>query len=100
MTAQDSTTITEFLEARIAEDEAEANACLRVYREGGDSSKLRWVRALAECAAKRAILQSHDMLDQSTKGDEWTWGYTAATHDALRAMASVYKDHPDYREAW
>jgi hypothetical protein len=52
-------------------------------------------RVLAECAAKRAIVQLH--------GETTREGYeNAAAYlwDALYALASVYANHPDYRREW
>lgn len=97
--------ITEFLEARIDEDERSAND-LMGEREGD--------RVLAECAAKRAIIEAHpithDVVEVSTR---IKWGFACETcfrygdavedHgycDTLRALAAVYKDHPDYQQEW
>jgi len=43
-------------------------------------------RVLAECAAKRAII------------DEYTG--SPATFQIIAHMAAVYRDHPDYRQEW
>ena len=112
-------TITEFLEARIAEDQARATSG---WARLGDS---RWETTeygqdfltpsavLAECAAKRAIIEMHGPV----KDDGWISG---AAHDnlwcgmcgsiddspepfpcaTLQALAAAYKDHPDYRQEW
>lgn len=58
-------------------------------------------RVLAECAAKRAIigLWSDPAHIGSFTGD-WDAGYTEAADDALRALAAVYADHPDYKQEW
>jgi Family of unknown function (DUF6221) len=56
-------------------------------------------RALREVKAKRAIIRL------AATGREWTDGSAGATagyaavvvSDALRALAAVYSDHPDYR---
>ena len=82
--------ITEFLEARIAEDEKMAT----YY----GSLALGTARVLAECAAKRAIIAEcrQSTLDDLSGGDDdqpvpiWV----------ARALASVYADHPDYRQEW
>jgi hypothetical protein len=82
-------TITEFLEARIAEDEREANVCLA----SPEHTTRRWVRVLAECAAKRAIIAQQDAaLD--------TYAGARVLDHVLQALAAVYKDHPDYRQEW
>lgn len=67
--------LTDFLLARIAEDEA-------VILGGGGCD--HWDRALAECQAKRLIVE-----DETS--NEW---------QPLRYLATVYVNHPDYREEW
>lgn len=119
--------ITEFLEARIAEDEAIATAAapgpwiwkgdasedeaslydsnddlvLSAYgmhsqgflecsgENAGHITRHDPSRVLAECAAKRAIIELSANWD----------GYTRNI-DLLRAVATVYKDHPDYQQEW
>jgi hypothetical protein len=76
--------LTEFLLARIAEDEGSPPTCSRV---------------LADCEAKRRIVERH-----RSKPDTGGW-YCAGCGDDwpcedLRDLASVYADHPDYDEAW
>jgi inosine/xanthosine triphosphate pyrophosphatase family protein len=81
--------ITEFLEARIADDEGLATEALpgepSVWGARG------WydpARVLAECAAKRAIIELTANCD----------GYT---QEAMRrTLAAAYSDHPDYRQEW
>jgi len=77
---------TEFLEARIAEDEAQ-------IREWDRSSPFSAERLLAECAAKRKILELHGA---------YTGDYDESGNYLLivEVMAEVYKDHPDYRQEW
>jgi hypothetical protein len=119
-------TITEFLLARIAEDEADArdrsmsapihypgcyyyNYSLDANRfcdcdEDGDSTK----RVLAECAAKRAIIEQHResrffarhqgcVVCRTGSGPLLPVEYPCPT---VRALAAVYKDHPDYQPEW
>lgn len=93
-------TITEFLEARIAEDEREANVCLDQYRRGEGGARSRWMRQLAECAAKRVIVTDRRHMDRSADPSEWAMGYSDANYAALNALAAAYKDHPDYRQEW
>jgi hypothetical protein len=102
MTAQ-TATLTDFLLARIAEDEAEAQA-RREHSEGcwpnmdncqshyGDDGKWSWgpARVLAECEAKRRIVEL--MSDEVE--------YVVYSDDVLRALAQPYADHPDWREEW
>ena len=111
-------TITEFLLARIAEDEADAHAATSVgfdpdwtsrpdltgqpimagkYRIAtcGESvmahiARHDPARALAECEAKRRIVSLDDLDGGQDDGH---------VH-ALRCLASVYADHPDFRDEW
>ena len=91
--------ITEFLEARITEDEREAGSGwerlgeTRWERDNYGRNHLTPTAVLAECAAKRAIIaRREDALD--------TYAGTLVIEDAIRALAAIYKDHPDYREEW
>jgi hypothetical protein len=97
--------ITEFLLARIAEDETAAQAALDHAPDAG-----RWeARMLAECATKRTIVEAFEELrkfltQSSDNGDE---GVATGVRDmfaglmiAVQAHAGVYADHPDYRPAW
>jgi len=109
-------TITEFLEARIAEDEADARVA-EEWADDGPEPYLRWIgegndrlvfrlgkagnhvarwdpaRVLAECKAKRAILAMHETCDDVSYGD-------ASTCPETRTLAAVYSTHPDYRQEW
>jgi hypothetical protein len=127
-------TLTEFLLARIAEDETVARAAgastdgepstLRTSlkeacRTGGDPHGPRGTvettptRVLAECEAKRRIVQMSTDLDASCKFDgppspDWMtgdtpdgWGAAMGTvEQALTLLALPYADHPDYDETW
>lgn len=114
--------ITEFLEARIEEDEERAGSG---WSHRGDT---RWETdnygrnfltpsaVLAECAAKRAIIAEHEPVDFSGLGMEspnacrlcgvqtsmsdWEWVENSFPCATLQAFAAVYKDHPDYRQGW
>ena len=112
-------TLTEFLLARIAEDEAVAKAA---HPSSGDDTWILWVcdefmhvatgedRVLAECEAKRRIVAEHS---EGVSGECGTcvgeWGNyhvgEPATGKAwpcptLRILAQPHADHPDYREEW
>lgn len=94
--------LAEFLLARIAEDEAEARRLVERY---GCEDDTYWAanaddvvitlglgRALAECEAKRRIVERampNESDDPRTERGR-----------ILRVLASVYADHPDYREEW
>lgn len=116
-------TLTEFLLARIAEEEAAANLAIdtatapNVYfrwRRVQRNDMLDWAddwptdytpaRIVAECEAKRQIVEEHPSYDgrgqncatccaSDEAGDPWCC-------TTLLAVASVYADHPDYREEW
>lgn len=128
------TTLTEFLLARIAEDEV-------VARAGGSITTLDWefandaepsigcigmtiasveqpalgphiarhdpARVLAECAAKRQIVELHhrvrDLIEMENLKRGPTWGcvcYGGWPCATIRALATVYADHPDFRAEW
>jgi len=147
--------ITDFLEARIAEDEAAANNATGarwVVLSGVNASMVnidptnvrdeKWkygrfghiattshdaayaehiarhdpARVLAECAAKRAIIAEHAPVDYSGIGmtspnacslcgtelsmSDWEWVLDSFPCPTLKALAAIYRDHPDYQEAW
>jgi hypothetical protein len=105
------TTLTDFLLARIAEDEERAKMA-RGWQTGSrhEGQPLDWSihmdrwspdRVLAECAAKRRTVEAvHPVVEyESYEGPDY-YGGTEACETTLRALASVYADHPDYREEW
>lgn len=99
-------TITEFLAARVAEDEL----LLDASRAG------EWIvfdRASAECVAKRAILEFHAPIKDegwiSGKDHDYLWcGACGSIDDSpepypcdtLKVLAAVYAGHPDYKPEW
>jgi len=123
-------TITEFLEARIAEDEAVARRVADGPGEpggrgiwsvaigvSGNDAKFAHVasdpaRVLAECAAKRAVVELHPVYIYTDEEP----GFEMELSDhvcpigvpspvvgpckTLRALAAVYADHEDYRNGW
>jgi hypothetical protein len=120
-------TLTEFLLARIAEDEAAARkedadyANTTLLPTYDSEHQLRWntERVLAECAAKRRIVErfrpavavvyrESDRLLASAFNETrvpilahsapfWPNEHAEAT---LRDLALPYRDHSDYDEAW
>ena len=107
-------TLTEFLLARIAADEAAADDV-----DWDDYNPLHQpARVLAECEAKRRIVERerwkppHGMDCDGHPGawmphGDYGAGYCmwGAEHDGeqsatLRDLAAVYADHPDYRNEW
>jgi len=99
-------TLSEFLQARIAEDEAEAQA-RREHSEGcwpnmdncqshyGEEGQWSWgpARVLAECEAKRRIVSE-------IEGTRATGTYTTRLLTILLHLAMPYADHPDYHDEW
>lgn len=115
--------ITEFLEARIAEDEDLARKVIATVAPDEWENPTKWGnfyaediafwdsmtphRILAECAAKRAIveyfsLEAEQLEDprKRQRASDMEWNLMRAGGDTLRALAAVYKDHPDYRQEW
>jgi len=101
-------TITGFLEARIAEDERHARMLAETDRRpvlSLSATVNHPQRLLAECAAKRAVVELHPtyIYTDEEPGFEMEaakclcGGSPCAT---LQALAAVYRDHPDYREEW
>lgn len=109
------TTLTEFLLARITDDEAVATAAREEWENDRDEWRLgcteetaahiaRWdvPRVLAECEAKRRIASLFattlaDEMDAAVgKWNEAAWKGT----QAIRTLALPYADHPDYQDEW
>jgi len=59
-------------------------------------------RVLREVAAKRAILAEHQEAASGGYCELCYYGYGGGSWPCptVRALASVYSDHPDYREEW
>lgn len=98
-------TLVEFLTARLDEDEAAAT------RHLDDASGAGWgdypARVLREVAAKRAIVKLAAEADAKCPEDDWpedgdmSWApLSDVGRYNLRALATVYADHPDFREEW
>jgi hypothetical protein len=84
--------LADFLLARIAEDEEFA---LRYPPTAAARP-----RALAECEAKRRIVEpwTGEVGDDE---DDWRYGIHSAAHDRiLRLLALPYASRPDYRQEW
>jgi len=94
----ETTTLTDWLLARVAEDEADAQ---RIPTEDGYAHHTNcWDkdRVLAECKAKRRIVERYAM--GPCVEDSGEWGYVDGIKYALMELATVYADHTDYREEW
>ena len=103
----ETATLTEFLLARIAEDEAAAKRDIEEGVKETQGSSVVWaegyvspVRALAECAAKRRILDTWQDPDAVPEGERETYFKALGIDQCVRLLAQVYSDHPDYREEW
>lgn len=115
-------TLTDFVLARIADDEERARFVAR-QNEGNNWApfepwRLSWhdeydllciepSRVLAECAAKRRIVELHTAPIGGDTHECVTLlpsGVRAMEHvvdcDTLRLLALPYADHEDYRESW
>lgn len=118
------TTIIEFLEARIAEDEVIGKRIVDEPHHGhrGHLQNIVGVinrncpdcmtivagkRWLAECAAKRAIIELHTC--QCPDPDCKDCGACSGGHhadptpfpcDTIKAVAAIHSDHPDFDQAW
>ena len=97
-------TLTEFLLARIAEDEGHARKLLETDRRpvlSLASTVNHPARLLAECEAKLRIVDWHlpDHLepDICTTCASYAEDYPCRT---IRALALPYADHADFDESW
>ena len=89
-------TLTEFLLARITEDEAawSGGAGLAVFARMSR-------HMLADYEAKRAIVQECWLCEKDDfKPGTETWGYREALRGSVQALAVPYSDHPDYQQEW
>ena len=122
-------TITEFLLARIADDEAEARAAgawLAAPDAHGDDmvwtnteppqpllarkdasqifghiARHNPARVLRECEAKRWIVaRARSAARADQSGDGYAAGHRNAACSDVQELAAVYADHPDYRPEW
>lgn len=86
-------TLTEFLLARIAEDEKAAD----LDEDLGHISSDGYARALRDCEAKRELVKLFGYAESFDTAHRVGW-YPAVR--AIRSLASVYSDHPDYLPEW
>ena len=97
--------LTEFLLARIDEDEA---ACATLEDGPGPPAPWSCSRILTECAMKRRIITlayeatGYDMTaDLERDTDERAQSGIAFVGDRiLRALATPYAEHPDFEPTW
>lgn len=92
-------TITEFLLARIAEDEQRAHAAAEqnavMYRTPTQPDP----RLLRECEAKRRLIELAGETQQAWNEEYGHSGPVTGTEE-WRILAAIYQDHPDYDPAW
>ena len=115
-------TLTDFLLARIAEDEARARQAAPEKRGAWIAAAYRWARShptrsvalhptaapnLAECKAKRRLVALHPTFIYTDEEP----GFNVELNDhpcpggmapclTLRLLALPYADHPDHDERW
>ena len=100
--------LTEFLEARISDDEAVAEraASFEPFSETFRKDNYGCLtvqpdRVLAECAAKRAMIyRARIWLDEPEDGTRSMQMAHACWTEALKVLALPYADRPDYRGEW
>jgi hypothetical protein len=105
-------TLTEFLLARIAEDEWVAGTASEVISGPAQLGRHLWTwgdgrlevtraRVLAECQAKRRIVEMMgSLVDYDRDKFIVNASLEGVAHDTLMQLALPYADHPDYREEW
>jgi predicted Zn-ribbon and HTH transcriptional regulator len=105
--------LTDFLQARIAEDEATTQFVIANTDRDEQPAELVGspydpLRVLAECAAKRRIVEIHRAEEGmqppicrecSYDGDDET-RWVDMPCPTLKALALTYSDHAGYREEW
>lgn len=89
------TGLTEFLLARIAEDESRVRD-LGVGTPQGDAL-MEPLRLLYECTSKRMIVAVHSISPATQRCSHDGTPYPCLT---LRALALPYGDHPEFRAEW
>lgn len=104
-------TLADFLAQRIAADERAATKLAETDRRpllSAATTVNHPARLLAECAAKRRIVELHQPRQRSVAHPR-PLGSTVERvefvgepvyDETLRALASVYADHADYRAEW
>ncbi|CAM5264052.1 DUF6221 family protein [Streptomyces badius] len=106
-----------FLKARLDDDERTARACagdgtwtgegLEFYAPdlSGDvrahAARHDPARTLREVEAKRRILRAHAKWCEGRCEAKYPeGGFDAAHYWSIKALATVYADHPDYQQEW
>ncbi|MBM7847444.1 DUF6221 family protein [Arthrobacter roseus] len=98
--------ITEFLLARIVADEGVAlvdsiemsRSAITIQFDCGTQELFTPTRALAECAAKREIVELHRIgVDPCDAHDLM---FNSIECETIHTLAAIYADHPDYQQEW
>lgn len=99
--------LTDFLLARIAEDEAGYRAEAAGIEWLTVNGRDLWPKLLADCEAKRRIVEREGKRlheewrrrsdEHRQTFEEW---FTKPYGETLRDLALPYADHSDYREDW
>lgn len=108
-------TIEEFIEARVAEDEAYAEESgggewgssddsvnteretIYTLHHANHIARNDPARALRQAAAVRRILRRYAEAERDSLLSERDSGYAAGMYGALESLAAIWPDHPDYR---
>ena len=91
-------TLAEFLLARLADDEAYARDWIE-HDADHDLTRFGTGRILAECEAKRRIVDQHKPVKMPA-GWGCPWDGVRGNCDTLRIIALPYAGHPDYQNEW
>lgn len=100
-------TLTVFLLARIAEDEAVARAVPEVEPKSSHSIftslheptgtvEISPARVLAECEAKRRIVEDTLDFQRQARATRLPFRFASNVVGPIARLASAYADHPDY----
>lgn len=109
-------TLSAFVLARIAEDEAIALDALEptfgatpTFYTGMSAYRDDWglftfhvpvERVLATCKAHRAIVEGHRETWAPSDPPDYMDGVWASEDHTIRALASIWADHPEYDSRW
>lgn len=100
-------TLTDFLLARIAEDEGYAHYLRNVGVTGPQYGTINEAltevvgRVLSDCEAKRRVVEIHTGNHEcASLDDSCCWIADGAICETVRHLASPYADHPGYRDEW
>ena len=115
-------TLIEFIKARLADDERSLDDVFWYTEPDGtrirprdtnvpdesveDAKERIFRRPLAECRAKRMLVEDHSghhVCEDNMAGTVWDEKTEDIVEDpcrVLRIIGSIYADHPDYRTEW